>query len=293
MFFFFFLIAQTSFSWRLICRRRAIASHHSFSFSYTKADMWNKSFKSFLLKSVAMTFHTHVAIIWCQTAQGHVYGMCVCMVVVWTVQWLVRHPSPSPAHTSALPLCWNFWHCCCRRCVMQDWALIVPACGRAGMRVLGVRRGRTRVWPPTPVYPPVCLSALLVGHTWARLESPTWLPGLYLCLSFSFPSSVSSYSQDLSISLSLSLSLSDFCPLYTPVIRLISRSHSIPPYFQIFRVKVWNYNLLNWLYLRMKIKGWESITNEKEVCVSDRTINTDDKLVHLSPRKQAPGTHIN
>lgn len=173
-----------------------------------------------------MTFHTHVTIIWCKTAQGHVYGMCVCMVVVWTVQWLVRHPSPPRAHTSALPLCWNFWHYCCRRCVMQDWALIVPACGRGGMRALGVWRGRTHVWPLTPVCPPVCLLVLLVGHTWARLESPTWLPGLYLCLSFSFPSSVSSYIQDLSISLFLS-------HIHTLLFLILSFFSFLQPYFSL------------------------------------------------------------
>lgn len=187
-----------------------------------------------------MTLYTHVAIIWCKAAWGQVYGMCVCVAVVWTVQWLVRHPSPPPTRTSALPLCWNFWHYCCQWCVMQDWALIVPACGRAGMRALGVWRGRTRVWPSTPVCPPVCLWVLLVGHTWARMESPTWLPGLYLCLSFSFPSSLS-YSQDLGFS--FLFCLFHIFLLFTP---LKSHSQSIPSHSHT-KCKHKNFLILVWI----------------------------------------------
>lgn len=61
----------------------------------------------------------------------------------------------------------------------------VHACGSAGMRALGVWCDRACVWPLTPVCPPVpaCLSQHAVfGHTWPRLESPTWPPA-FLSLS--------------------------------------------------------------------------------------------------------------
>lgn len=78
----------------------------------------------------------------------------------------------------------------------------VHACGSAGMRALGVWCDRACVWPLTPVCPPVCLSTPLFGHTWPRLESPTWPLGFYLFLvSFVLRSYIDSF---------------DLCPCFSP-----------------------------------------------------------------------------
>ncbi len=126
---------------------------------------------------------------------------------------LVLHPSPLP-HPSAVrhdPIT----PCAVPLSLFEFFTLLLPlvrdaglsshcvhACRSAGMRALGVWCDRACVWPLTPVCPPVCLSTLLFGHTWPRLESPTWPPGFYLFLvSFLLQSYIDSF---------------DLCPCFSP-----------------------------------------------------------------------------
>lgn len=117
-------------------------------------------------------------------------------------------PPRSPHTPPVLYLCpcLNISHCCCRWCVMQDWALIVymrvgaAVCGPLACGATGHACGRWR--QSARLCPPVCLSTPLFGHTWPRLESPTWPLGFYLFLvSFVLRSYIDSF---------------DLCPCFSP-----------------------------------------------------------------------------